>query len=307
MKLLLCLVSFGALALGQINVDSSGNATANSFKAGENCPGCAAVVDLPAGTAPASFPPNTFSIVAPVTIPLSFHWTPPSSQSPGAYVYIDPSGQMSYSTPSGGGGGGSSSGVPPWESTPVTPPALANWSQINPTSNGIFADVQGGVLINSPSGDNTKQLYMAAPSGAFTLTAHISASCPAGGNWPATAIFVADPGDARVVDWELTNHAGIRGVRSVYWASSASGGNSVPFGDVALGAGDFWQRLQYTGAQFLLQLSPTGTAGTWWTAATFNSSAWLTGAPARVGFLAYAQLTGMNCIAVLGSWQVTQP
>ena len=298
-QILATLVVATGIGCAQLTVDSQGNVGGTSFKSSGTAAG---TVDLPQGPVPSTFPLNSFSLVAPASIPTSYQWYVPASPCTG-YVYVQ-AGQLSCQTGTGGGGGG---GVPPWEASPVTPPALASWTFINPGGNGTTSDVQGGVEIVSPSGDNTKQLYIAAPSGAFTLTTHINAQCPAGSNWPATGIFVADAGDNHVVDWELTNHAGVRGLRVVDWASSVPTGNNVPFGDVAIGSGDFWQRIQYTGTQFNMQLSPTGTAGTWQTYYTVSSTTWLVAAPVRIGFLAYAQLTGMACVAVLDSWSVTQP
>jgi len=202
-------------------------------------------------------------------------------------------------------------------SSPQTPPTLASWTQVNGGGNGTFSDVHNGVLINTVSGSNLKELYVAAPGSAgsaFTITAHISAQNNFGTQQPGWGICVGDTG-TKTATWEINvTSSGTQGYRNLLWNSSTSfssanfqltnGFITVPY--------DVWLRVVYdgTGATNTLsfQYSPTGTdAASFLTAGTLLVSSFLATSPAKIGFCANSQNTGTPVIAILNYWLVTQP
>lgn len=75
-----------------ISGDGAGNGIDSGIGVGTLCGGCAASIDLPAGTPTGSVPANTFRWEAPATV-TAYTWHPPGADGPG-FIHSNGSGQL---------------------------------------------------------------------------------------------------------------------------------------------------------------------------------------------------------------------
>lgn len=76
-----------------ISGDNAGNGIDSGIAVGTLCGGCAASVDLPAGTPTGSVPSNTFRWEAPAVVTTAYAWHPPSADLAG-FLHSNGSGQL---------------------------------------------------------------------------------------------------------------------------------------------------------------------------------------------------------------------
>lgn len=215
---------------------------------------------------------------------------------------------LSCPTCGSGGNSGSGSGLMPWNPAASQPPTLSSWTQINGGSNGSFADVTAGVLVNSPSGNNLKALWLAPPSGAWTLTAHENAICSVpSGQAPEYGVLVGDSG-SKVATFGFR---GAGGPDVNHWndPTTASGFASQPYSGAPLTqTPDIWFRIVYNGTSFSYQFSGTGNdSASFVQMFSEASNGFLNSTPAKIGFYTYSQVTNLACVSTLDYWKVTQP
>jgi hypothetical protein len=190
----------------------------------------------------------------------------------------------------------------------VAPPVLSNWTFLNTSSAGSAVDVPNGVLLNSVTGNDIKQLTVATPgtSGtAFTATAHISGI--AHDVLQTFGLVIGLTGDSKIHLLEFGATTSGQAFRVSDWNSATSFAatvvNYTQFGFNAL-----WMRIKYDGTNIILSLSPTGNDdNSFMQIYSVAAGSFLGAAPAKIGFFAYSQTTGNPVIAVLDYWNVTQP
>jgi hypothetical protein len=219
---------------------------------------------------------------------------------------LDSAGNLNCAGCTGGGSGGTGSGLMPWNPAPAAPPTLPNWTPINGGSNGQFADVTNGVLINAPSGNNIKGLWLTPPSGAWTLTAHQNAICTSpAGQAPEYGVLVGDTG-SKIVTFGFR---GAGGPDVNYWndPTTASGFGSQPFsGSALVQTPDIWFRIKYDQTNFYFQFSGTGAdSASWVTMFQAAANTFLASNPAKIGFYTYSQVTNQPCVSTLNFWNVS--
>jgi hypothetical protein len=212
--------------------------------------------------------------------------------------------------PSASSGGGS--GWPPSAPAASAPPTLAagGWSFINTSSAGSDKDVTGGVLLNSVTGNDIKQLTLPTPGvsgSAFTMTAHITTLIH--DPLQTSGVVVGVAGDAKIHVAEYGPTTSGPAYRVSDWNSSTSFAATV-VNYTQGGLQTVWWRIKYTGTggNLIFSISPTGNDdASFMVIYTVAASAFLSTAPTRIGFFAYSQVTGNPVIAVLDYWFVTQP
>jgi len=211
---------------------------------------------------------------------------------------------------SGGGGGG---GLLPWNPTASTPPVLASWTQINTGANGVFANVTGGVLVDSVSGNNIKGLYVATPGAsgsAFTITGHVSGTCPTTDT--NYGLLIGDA-SANYISWGCKNGSAGTGLGTCYnqvlHTNNTGVPQSAPFQSNPIFTPDpGWLRMQYDGTNISMQVSATGAdAASWLPLFSETAASGLAANPSRIGIVAYPSAGSGHCINTLGYWLVTQP
>jgi hypothetical protein len=215
-----------------------------------------------------------------------------------------------YASLGGGGGGGGGSGLLPWNPVASTPPALSSWTQVNTGGNGTFADVRGGVFLDTVSGNNLKELVVASPGAsgsAFTITGHLNGTCPTSSNDTEYGLIV---NDATIHSVSFGCLADINGICAYQVLHSTSG---VPAASAYQGGTNStpdptWLRIQYDGTNLKMFISATGADAVSWTQLFSEAaSVELTGNPAAIGFFGYPSSGGTSCKVTLGYWLVTQP
>ena len=231
----------------------------------------------------------------------TFTWVAATTQTVNCYASLGGSG-------SGGGGSG---GLLPWNPAASAPPALSSWTQINTGGNGVFADVRGGVFLNTVSGINLKALVVPTPGAsgsAFTMTGHLNGTCPTSSNSTEYGLIV---NDATIHSVSFSCLANINGICAYQVDHSTSG---IPLAAVYTGGSvstpdPTWLRIVYDGTNLKFQISATGADAVSWTQLyTEAASVELTGNPATIGFFGYPSSGSPgSCKVTLGYWLVTQP
>jgi hypothetical protein len=213
--------------------------------------------------------------------------------------------------PSGPGGGGS--GLLPWNPAASTPPTLSSWTQINTGGNGVFADVTGGVLVDSVSGNNIKGLYVATPGAsgsAFTITGHVNGTCPTTDT--EYGLLIGDS-SANYISWSCKNGNAGTGLGTCYNHVLHTNNTGVPQSAPFLGNPIFtpdpgWLRMKYDGTNISFQVSATGAnTQSWLELFTEAAASGLAANPSRIGIFSYPSAGSGHCINTLGYWLVTQP
>lgn len=248
---------------------------------------------------------TTEPIVGTVTIPAGVFQLPLTAQPP----LVLAGATLSCPDCGSGGGGGTTSNLLPWQPiSQAPPPALANWTEVNGGANGQFADVRGGILINSVAGNTLKYTMLPTPGAAgsaFTVTAHFSGQCAVNG-YPGYGLIVGD-GGTNIRFWKYTTsnmNASAGALEVEHWASATTWVSAPYYNQTAGATGDTWLRVKYDGANLTYWASPTGTDD-----ATFVQffGEGLGFVPSKIGFAATSQSTGVPCVSVLGFWNPAQP
>lgn len=262
----------------------------------------------------------SFGLFAQVNVPVSLNGsgiaTIPAGTFEPVFTVLPPlvmaGSQLSCSNCGGGNGTGGGGGNP-WNPPASAPPPLANWTPFSASSGGAtFTDVTNGVQMTASGSSGMDGLSLPAPSGPFTLTAHINALCyQQVGNGARYGIFVGDTGTKKVeLQWGDLG-GGQPGRFSVnYWANPSDSTASAQYTSPVFAAGfqDVWFRIQYDGTTLAFRVSPTGSdSSTWVQLATFAANSNLATPPAKLGFDSYPQSSTGYCNAVLNYWSVGQP
>ncbi len=197
----------------------------------------------------------------------------------------------------------------PWMPTASPPPALSNWTQLNPGGASVFADVTGGIAITSTGALNQQNaILIAAPGAAFTFTGHITGACNHV-NFVNYGITISD--GTKYEPFAVVSVSGANQYVVAAWTNSTSSTTDrlSPIGMLGI-ANDVWLRVIYDGTLLKFSLSPTGTEGTFREVYSESKTAFLSTAPTQLGFVVNSGGTAggnVACTAIANYYKVTTP
>jgi hypothetical protein len=209
--------------------------------------------------------------------------------------------------------GGSGSGMLPWMPTAATPPALSNWTQINPSTSATFSDVTNGVTVQGGTSTNDLALLIKnAPGVAFTATSKIVFACPGGNFQEIIALAVSDG-----TKYEVTGPIYVNASLVTFlgkWNTSTSFNSdytNTPFVMINDGNSAFF-RVQYNGTNLIYSFSGSGAEGTYVQYESHSATTFLGSAPTKIGFGQNQNTSGTGpnsgrCMSELVYWSVTTP
>jgi hypothetical protein len=201
-----------------------------------------------------------------------------------------------------------SSSLFPWNPSPSQPPALASWTQVNPTSTGAFANVTAGVTASVTSSSQALTiLQIAAPGVPFTLTTRVQYVAIGANFLQEVALAVGDG-----TKYEASGPLWFNAALEVFLSSWTNSGNfnanfaGTPF-QTQNDGNNLWWRLQYDGTNLIYSYSGSGTTGTWVQYASHSATTWLATAPTVIGWGVNNDGVSTTTLSNLVYWQVTTP